>query len=48
MKTWEYAAFQKEQFKVVKARKRKFYIILVASIVIGVVLFLMIPFLLDM
>ncbi|GER59160.1 hypothetical protein [Patiriisocius marinus] len=32
MKTWEYAAFQKEQFKQIRKRKRTFYILLTVSI----------------
>lgn len=33
MKTWEYAAFQKDQFKQIRKRKRIFYILLTVSIV---------------
>ena len=38
MKTWEYAAFQKEQFKEIKKRKRKFYLILISSIIVAITL----------
>lgn len=41
MTTWEYAAFQKEQFKLIRQRKRIFFVLLSSSIIVAfVVLFL--------
>lgn len=48
MKTWEYAAFQKEQFKAIKKRKRRFYILVFISILIALVLIIVMPFLIDL
>ncbi len=47
MKTWEYAAFQKEQFKAIKKRKRRFYFLLIVSIIIAISLILILPFLFE-
>lgn len=47
MKIWEYAAFQKEQFAAIKKRKRKFYVLLSVSIIVGVILFFSIPLIID-
>jgi accessory gene regulator protein AgrB len=47
MKIWEYAAFQKEQFKAIKKRKRRFYLTLVVSLVIAIILLSLLPFIFD-
>lgn len=48
MKTWEYAAFQKKQFRQIKKRKRRFYLLLTFSIVLAIILFFMIPFIIEL
>lgn len=48
MKIWEYAAFQKEQFKAIKKRKRKFYSLLIVSIIVALILFFMIPLFIEL
>jgi hypothetical protein len=42
MTTWEYAAFQKEEFKKIKQRKKRFYILLTLSVISAfIILFLL-------
>ena len=38
MTTWEYAAFQKVQFKQIRQRKRKFYILIVCSTIAALII----------
>jgi lipopolysaccharide/colanic/teichoic acid biosynthesis glycosyltransferase len=47
MKTWEYAAFQKEQFNQIKKRRRRFYITVIAATIIAFMLVFLIPFIIE-
>ena len=47
MTTWEYAAFQKEQFKLIRKRKRVFFILLSLSVSIAFFLLILGGFLFD-
>ena len=47
MKTWEYAAFQKEQFNEIKRRRRHFWKLLIISTLLAIIIISLVPTITD-